>query len=179
MRCQNAILFFHRSAVARRAVKSCVDDPRSTARGRCRVRGAGVRRHHDHAGIAESAECERHRCQRRRQDRWLVLIGQSDDQENSTIGENFASEALHKHPRTNNLPVPTFDARRFLVVAGSKHRCVFLAKTHRDRLSAAHAMAILAESLLRMTPLETEIGLLQSALSIAETERDMRLPIRV
>ena len=40
-------------------------------------------------------------------------------------------------------------------------------------------MAILAESLLRMTLLETEIGLLQSALSIAETERDMRLPIRV
>ena len=55
----------------------------------------------------------------------------------------------------------------------------FLAKTHRDRLSAAHAMAILAESLLRMTPLDTEIGLLQSALPIAETERDMRLPIRV
>ncbi len=54
-----------------------------------------------------------------------------------------------------------------------------LAKAHRDRLGAAHAMTMLAGSLLLMTPLDTEIGLLKRALSIAEEARDIRLQIRV
>ena len=55
----------------------------------------------------------------------------------------------------------------------------FLANQHEDRSGMAHAMTMLAGSLLLMTPVDSEIGLLNTALKIAEEERDLRLQVRV
>lgn len=55
----------------------------------------------------------------------------------------------------------------------------FLSQKNGDRCGMAHAMTMLAGALLLMTPIESEIGLLRSALAIAEEERDMRLQVRI
>ncbi|MEP7156566.1 MAG: hypothetical protein ABI905_12385 [Betaproteobacteria bacterium] len=55
----------------------------------------------------------------------------------------------------------------------------FLSQKHGDRCGMAHAMTMLAGALLLMTPIESEVGLLRSALAIAEDERDMRLQVRI
>jgi len=55
----------------------------------------------------------------------------------------------------------------------------FLAQQHDDRLGMANAMSMLAGALLLMTPLESEIGLLDNALAIALEEHDVRLQVRV
>lgn len=55
----------------------------------------------------------------------------------------------------------------------------FLAQQHQDRRGMAHAMAMLAGALLLMAPIDSEIGLLRTALKIAEEERDLRLQIRI
>ncbi len=54
-----------------------------------------------------------------------------------------------------------------------------LARQHQDRRGMAHAMAMLAGALLLMTPIDSEISLLRTALKIAEEERDLRLQIRI
>lgn len=55
----------------------------------------------------------------------------------------------------------------------------FLARTAGDRLGMAAAMTMLAGSLLLMTPIDSEIGILRAALRMSEEEQDARLQTRI
>ncbi len=55
----------------------------------------------------------------------------------------------------------------------------FLARNQHDRLGMGQAMTMLAGSLLLMTPIDSEIGMLRKALAIGVDERNLKLQIRV
>jgi tetratricopeptide (TPR) repeat protein len=55
----------------------------------------------------------------------------------------------------------------------------FMAKRENDRLGMGQAMTMLAGALLLMTPIDSEIELLRTSLTIGEEERNLKLQIRV